>query len=154
DFGPGFEVEALQADALLLLIAREGEFRRQLQADEALEVVRAGVDEVADGLLRGPLAGSARLGGDLGGEVAELALGAREGGAEIRGEGLGSDGSEVGDKGIGHGVGLLLYPMSGAEGRVRLFWIWLGGTVALDAGIPERGERRHQHAADDDTGTD
>ena len=57
DFGPGFEVEALKLDALLLLVAGEVEFRRELEADEALEIVGARVDEVAYGLLRGPLAG-------------------------------------------------------------------------------------------------
>jgi hypothetical protein len=57
DFGPGFEVEALELNALLLLIAGEVELRRELEAEVALEIVAAGVDEVADGLLRGPLAG-------------------------------------------------------------------------------------------------
>jgi hypothetical protein len=51
DFGPGFEVESLESDEFLLLIAGEVEFARELEAEETLEVVGAGVDEMADGLL-------------------------------------------------------------------------------------------------------
>ena len=49
DLGPGQEVVALEGDPLGLLVAGEDELGRELEADEALVVVGAGVDEVADG---------------------------------------------------------------------------------------------------------
>jgi hypothetical protein len=80
---PRFEVEALEAEAIVLLVAGEGEFWRELHADEPLEIVAAGVNEVADGLLRRPLAWGKRLCGGFGGEGGELAFGASEDGAEV-----------------------------------------------------------------------
>jgi hypothetical protein len=101
NFRPGFEVESLEADALVLLVAGECEFRRELHADEALEIVGAGVDEVADGLLRGPLARGQRLRGGFGGEGGELAFCANQGGAEFARQGGGSYGGGI-DSGVGH----------------------------------------------------
>ena len=100
DFRPGFEVEALEADALVLLIAGEGELGRELEADEALEVVGAGVDEVADGLLGGPFAGREGLGRGFGSDWAELALGAGEVGAKVGGDLGGIEGGGVGGCGV------------------------------------------------------
>lgn len=76
DFGPGKQVEALQADPIVLLVAGEVELGSKLQADEALQVVVGRVDEVADGLLRGPFAGSEGSGGGFGRDGRELVFGA------------------------------------------------------------------------------
>ena len=108
---PRFEVEALEADAIVLLVAGEGEFRRELHADEPLEIVAAGVNEVADGLLRRPLAWGKRLCGGFGGEGGELAFGAGEDAAEVSREGTESCSCGI-ESGVGHiefGVSLRFY---------------------------------------------
>jgi len=89
DLGPREEIVALEADPVVLLVAGEGKLGVDLKADEALEVVVAGVDEVADGLLDAPFAGLKGLRGGFGRDGGELALGAGQVGAEVRGEGLG-----------------------------------------------------------------
>jgi hypothetical protein len=68
DLGPGKEIVALEADPVILPVAGEGELGVDLEADEALEIVVARVDEMADGLLGAPLAGGEGLGGGFGGE--------------------------------------------------------------------------------------
>jgi len=60
-----------------------------LEADEALVIVGARVDEVADGLLDAPLAWGEWLRCGFRGDGSELRFGAGDGGAEIGGEGVG-----------------------------------------------------------------
>ena len=89
NFRPGEQVEALQADPVVLLVTGEVQLGIDLQSDEALQIVVGRVDEMADDLLDAPLAGSEGLSRGFRRDSGELALAAGDAVAKRHGDGVG-----------------------------------------------------------------
>jgi len=66
DVRPGPAIVALHVNPFDLLISGEGEPRGELKADNAVEIVVAGIDKVADSLLAAPFAATEWFSSDFG----------------------------------------------------------------------------------------